>query len=104
MTVVIRVCFEFVFEGIFMQRINARLDDDRLNKLQHLKSLLHVSTTEIVLRAIDELYEQQTSSNKAKLTALLNSDFVACGEADYDLSRNHKAYLGQSLTKKYDNS
>ena len=104
MTSVIHVYFETIFGGTFMQRINARLDDARLIKLEHLKNQLHVSTTEIVLRAIDELYEQQTSNNKAKLNALLNSDFVACGEADYDLSSNHKSYLAQSLTKKYDNS
>lgn len=87
-----------------MQRINARLDDARLYKLEQLQNQLHISTTEIVLRAIDELYDQQISNNKAKLTALLKSDFVACGEADYDLSSSHKAYLAESLTSKYDNS
>lgn len=87
-----------------MQRINARLDDARSIKLEYLKNQLHVSTTEIMLRAIDELYEKQTSTNKAKLNALLDSNFVACGVADYDLSSNHKAYLAQSLTKKYDHS
>jgi len=86
-----------------MQRINARLDEERSKKLEVLKSLLHSSTTEVVLQAIDELYQKQLGDNKNRLNALLNSDFVACSSAEYDLSSNHKTYLSTALDKKYDN-
>jgi hypothetical protein len=86
-----------------MSRINARLDKDRLEKLEALKKNLNASTTEVVLQALDELHEKQMGNSENKIHALLNSGFVACGEAEYDLSSNHKEYLQDDLAKKYDN-
>ena len=85
-----------------MTRINARLDDEHTVKLEQLKGRLHVSTTEVLKLAIDGLYQQQVTQSQSKLQQLLGSDFVACGEAEYDLSAKHKEYLTQSLTDKYD--
>lgn len=85
-----------------MSRINARLDDEHMAKLEQLKGQLHYSTTEVLKLAIDDLYEHQSSRSQSKLKLLLNSDFIACGDAESDLSAEHKKYLSQSLTAKYD--
>jgi hypothetical protein len=86
-----------------MSRINARLDEEHMAKLELLKGQLHFSTTEVLKLAIDDLYQQQVTQSSSKLQQLLNSDFIACGEAEPDLSANHKAYLTHSLAGKYDN-
>lgn len=85
-----------------MSRINARLDDEHLNKLEQLKGQLHKSTTEVLKLAIDDLYQQKVTLAQSKLQQLLNSDFIACGQAETDLSARHKEYLSQSLMDKYD--
>ena len=90
--------------GNAMSRINARLDKGSLEKLEALKKALNASTTEIILQALDELHKKQIGNSENKINALLDSDFVTCGEAEYDLSSNHKHYLNKDLTKKYDNS
>lgn len=86
-----------------MSRINARLDDEHMAKLEQLKGQLHFSTTEVLKLAIDDLYKQQVSQSQTKIQQLLSSDFIACGEAQTDLSAQHKKYLTQSLLAKYDN-
>ena len=85
-----------------MSRINARLDDEHMAKLEQLKEQLHFSTTEVLKLAIDDLYQQQATQSRSKIQQLLSSDFIACGEAESDLSAKHKEYLTQSLTDKYD--
>ena len=86
-----------------MSRINARLDDEYMLKLEQLKGRLHVSTTEVLKLAIDDLSQQQLTQSASKLQQLLNSNFIACGEAEPDLSAKHKEYLTQSLVDKYGN-
>ncbi|MDN4501555.1 hypothetical protein QX776_04045 [Alteromonadaceae bacterium BrNp21-10] len=83
-----------------MARIYARLDEERMAKLEQLKEQLHFSTTEVLKLAIDDLYQQQVTQSPSKLQQLLNSDFIACGEAEPDLSANHKEYLVQTLAGK----
>ena len=85
-----------------MSRINARLDDEHMAKLEQLKEQLHFSTTEVLKLAIDDLYQQQVTQSRSKIHQLLSSDFIACGEAESDLSAKHKEYLTHSLTDKYD--
>lgn len=87
-----------------MSRINARLDDEHVNKLEQLKSQMQASTTDVLKRAIDELYQAQTVQKNSQIEALLNSDFIACGAAESDLSGNHKRYLKTSMANKYDHS
>lgn len=87
-----------------MSRINARLDDNYVDKLEALKSRLNTSTTGVLKQAIDELYQQQVANDHNKINNLLNSNFIACGKAEYDLSAEHKQYLAKSLENKYDHS
>ncbi len=86
-----------------MARINARLDDEHVEKLEKLKSQMHTSTTEILKMAIDDLYETQLTQKQIKLDTLLNSDFIGCGKAEPDLSSKYKSYLNVDFSKKHDN-
>lgn len=81
-------------------RINARLDDDRVEKLKQLQSLTRLSASEIVKRAIDLLYRQQAGRSREKINALLLSDFVGCAEGPEDLATRYKHYLTRDLENK----
>ena len=82
-------------------RINARLDDDRAEKLKQLRASTRLGTSEIVKRAIDLLHRQQTERSRDKIDELLSSDFVGCAEGPEDLASNYKQYVTQSLESKH---
>ena len=82
-------------------RVNARLDDERAEKLRQLQSLTQLSTSEIVKRAIDLLHRQQAERSRDKLNALLSSDFVGCAEGPADLASQYKRYLIRDLEEKH---
>ena len=67
-------------------RIYARLDDSRSQKLDFLSRVTHLSTSEIVKRAIDLYYDQVKSARPRPAEALSASGFIGCGEAAPDLS------------------
>lgn len=71
-------------------RINARLDDEDVLKLEALKQLDHHTTTEIVKEAIDVLYRQKLIHPNGSIRALLESDFVGCAEGPEDGSQTYK--------------
>lgn len=71
-------------------RINARLDDEDVLKLEALKQLDHHTTTEIVKEAIDVLYRQKLIHPNGSIRALLESDFVGCAEGPEDGSQSYK--------------
>ena len=82
-------------------RVNARLDDERTEKLRQLQSLTRLSASEIVKRAIDLLYHQQAGRSRDKLDALLSSDFVGCANGPTDLASQYKRYLTRDLEDKH---
>ena len=82
-------------------RINARLDDERSEKLRQLQALTRLSTSEIVKRAIDLLHRQQAGRSRDKLNALLSSDFVGCAQSRADLAGQYKRYLIRDLEEKH---
>ena len=82
-------------------RINARLDDERAEKLRQLQSVTRLSASEIVKWAIDLLHRQQAGRSREKLDALLSSDFVGCAEGPKDLASRYKQYLTRDLEHKH---
>ena len=82
-------------------RINARLDDERSEKLRQLRALTRLSTSEIVKRAIDRLYREHAGRSRDRLDALLSSDFVGCAEGPPDLASRYKQYLASDLKEKH---
>ena len=82
-------------------RVNARLDDERAEKLRQLQSLTRLSAREIVKRAIDLLHRHQSGRSRDKLDALLSSDFVGCATGPADLASQYKRYLTRDLEDKH---
>lgn len=85
-------------------RINARLDDEDVLKLEALKQLDHHTTTEIVKEAIDVLYRQKLVHPKGSIHALLESDFVGCAEGPEDGSQTYKQDVMDYLDAKHADS
>ena len=83
-------------------RINARLETEYIDKLELLKHQEHLTTTEVIKKALSYYYEMKKRDNSTKIQQLLESDFIACGEGPEDLSENYKGYLTDSMSKKYD--
>ena len=71
-------------------RIDARLEDEDVLKLEALKKLGHYTTTEIVKEAIGVLYRQKMVHPKGSIHALLESDFVGCAEGSENGSQIDK--------------
>lgn len=83
-------------------RINARLDDSRSRKLAYLARATNQATTEIVKRAIDIYYEQETATRRSPAEVLNSVGFVGSGKASPDLSSDYKSELQVILADKYD--
>ncbi len=82
-------------------RINARLDDERAEKVRQLQASTRLRTSEIVKRAIDLLHREHTERSRRKIDDLLSSDFVGCAEGPEDLASTYKRYLRESLEDKH---
>ncbi len=71
-------------------RINARLEEEDMRKLEALKKLEQHTTTEIIKEAITVLYGQKMMHPKGSIHALLESDFIGCAEGPEDGSQPYK--------------
>ena len=71
-------------------RINARLEEEDVLKLEALKKLEHHTTTEIIKEAITVLYRQKLVHPQGSIHALLESDFVGCANGPEDGSQTYK--------------
>ena len=71
-------------------RINARLEEEDVLKLEALKKLNHQTTTEIIKEAITVLYRQKLVHPKGSIHALLESDFVGCAAGPEEGSQTYK--------------
>jgi len=84
-------------------RINARLDEQSEQDLQFIKQTTGETVTQIIKTLLEERAERLREKNRpgAKLKALLDSDFVGCGEGPEDGSINYKKYVADYLDDKY---
>ena len=84
-------------------RINARLDERSEENLEYIKQVTGENVTRIIKDLLEERARQLRQRNKpgAKLKALLDSDFVGCGEGPEDGSTNYKKYFADYLDDKY---
>ncbi len=83
-------------------RINARLDDEYSRKLEQLKATHHMGVSDILKRAIDLLYAQETAAPRQKLSALLGSELIGIGDAPENLASDYKQLLNADLSAKHD--
>ncbi|NJM66199.1 MAG: CopG family transcriptional regulator [Acaryochloris sp. RU_4_1] len=81
-------------------RINARLDDEYVLKLNYLQRQTEKSVTEIIKLALDAYY-QEFAQQKHPIDILADSGFIGCGEAGSHLSTDYKSELTDSLEDKY---
>ena len=82
-------------------RINARLDEERAEKLKQIQTSTRLGTSEIVRQAIDLLHRQRAELARKNIEDLLSSDFIGCAEGPEDLASDYKRYLTQSLDDKH---
>jgi len=82
-------------------RVNARLDDERTEKLKQLQRLTGQSASNVLKHAIDLMHEGQVARSRQRLEALLSSDFVGCADGPRDLADRYKDYLKESLNTKH---
>ena len=68
-------------------RVNARLDDQRAEKLRLIQSLTGMSASDVLKHAIDLLHERQVAHAEARVDALLTSDLIGCSDGPDDLAR-----------------
>ncbi|MDO3386822.1 ribbon-helix-helix protein, CopG family [Gilvimarinus sp. SDUM040013] len=85
-----------------MARINARVEQEYIDKLEVLKNQQHSSMTQVLKMAIDEYYASHMSKAAAQREALLGGGFIGCGEGGEDLSEAYKKELSESLGAKHD--
>ena len=74
-------------------RVSARLDESRAAKLEYLKRTTGLSTSELVRRGIDLVYEETRRGPRSALAVLTATGFVGSGEGPADLSERTKEYL-----------
>lgn len=87
-------------------RITARLDDETEAYIEQIKQSKGLKTTTDVLKyALRDTAESLSNQHKSgdKMKALLDSDFIGCGNGPEDLSVNYKEYLHEGLKEKHGN-
>ena len=85
-----------------MARINARVEQEYIDKLEVLKNQQHSSITQVLKMAIDEYYASHVSKAAMQREALLGGGFIGCCEGDAGLSEAYKDLLTESLGAKHD--
>ena len=83
-------------------RVNARLDADRMGKLEQLAKSTGLSISDVIRDAIDHYAElMSTQSGPSAYEIMQSIGFIGCAKGPKDLSANYKKYLTQGLQKKH---
>ena len=83
------------------ERVNARLDDETVRRMEYLETRLGVSASEVVRRALNELYERERVQDGASvLEVLQGAGFLGGFDGDEDLSDNYKQQLSEGWSRK----
>jgi len=82
-------------------RLNARLTEDLAQKLEALERVTGQSTSDVVRAALEHYFTEVCGSGRSAREAIYQSGFVACGEAEPDLSATYKSRLREGLGLKH---
>ena len=83
-------------------RVNARLDANRMRKLEQLAKTTGLSLSDVIRDAIDHYADaKQTESGPSAYEIMHRIGFIGCAKGPKDLSSNYKKYLTESLQKKH---
>ena len=82
------------------ERLNARIDEALARKLIALQRRLGLTTTEIVRRSIEQMYEQAFAERESPAAAIAAAGLIGCASGPADLSTRYKGELARSLRSK----
>lgn len=85
---------------VMSERLNARIDEELARKLTALQRRLGLTTTEIVRRSIEQMYEQAFSEGESPAAAIMAAGLIGCASGPPDLSTSYKGELAPSLRSK----
>jgi Ribbon-helix-helix protein, copG family len=83
-------------------RVNARLDANRMRKLEQLASATGLSISDVIRDAIDHYADVRQAQNGPSAYEIMQRiGFIGCAKGPKDLASNYKKYLTESLQKKH---
>lgn len=83
-------------------RVNARLDADRMHKLEQLAKSTGLSISDLLRDAIDHYAAaNQTQHGPSAYEIMQRIGFIGCVKGPKNLSSNYKKYLTETLLKKH---
>ncbi|MDQ3261780.1 MAG: ribbon-helix-helix domain-containing protein [Pseudomonadota bacterium] len=83
-------------------RVNARLDADRMHKLEQLAKTTGLSLSDVIRDAIDHYAAaKQVQNGPSAYEIMQRIGFIGCAKGPKDLSTQYKKYLTESLQKKH---
>lgn len=81
-------------------RINARIDAPLNERLEHARSKLGKSVTEIIHEALENYLERAERETKSPYDALLSLGLIGCADGPSNLSSDYKSILSESFEGK----
>ncbi len=83
-------------------RVNARLDADRMGKLEQLAKTTGLSISDVIRDAIDHYAAaKQVQNGPSAYEIMQGIGFIGCAKGPKDLSANYKKYLAEGLQRKH---
>jgi predicted DNA-binding protein len=80
-------------------RLNARIDDDLMRKIDTLREKTGGTVTDVVKTSIERYYEA-TVGEPSAMEILERVAFIGCAAGPDDLARTYKARLSEALDRK----
>lgn len=82
-------------------RLNARLSEDLVRKLEALEQATGQSASDVVRAALEHYFTEICGPGRSAREAIYLSGLVGCGEAEADLSVTYKSRLHEGLERKH---
>jgi len=86
--------------GPAANRINARLDDELVRKVELVRKRTRRSVSQIVKESLVRYCDQELDQGGDALSILKSAGFLGCADGPADLSAGYKAELSRSLRRK----
>jgi hypothetical protein len=86
--------------GPAANRINARLDDELVRKVELVRKRTRRSVSQIVQESLVRYCDQELDQGGDALSILKSAGFLGCADGPADLSSGYKTELSRSLRRK----
>ena len=84
-----------------MGRVNGRIDDRQMARLQRLRQRTGASLTDILKAALDAYLDKAERATQSPAEILNAAGFVGCADGDAQLSTTYKQHLVDGLSDKH---